>query len=849
MYRVCCVWAISLSLLISSAQAADSLSPWPAVALPAAGKVELSGPLGEALAHGVARLAAPPYSEAWLRADVSFEVNRIFTNYSGDVSGRFLELAALTSPAESSGKKLASPATLAPLMKTIIRYQKPDGHFGVDVDLAKPLVKTSPPITLLWGNARLLVGLVTASQEFHDPALLAAARRLGDFYVHSADRLCSPSREADYRSSGTYGEGYVCCYFPAIEGLCMLYRATRDDRYLQQAQRMAEFFTRFDALPIDHSHGNLCTWRGILLLYEITGQARYLDRAKAKWDAAMQGGYVWALGGIGEHWYVFFPGDEGCSESDWLRFSLDLWRFTGRTRYLDVAERLVANQYAANQCANGGFGMCKLDGGQSGPNALTGELQEWPFCCSFHGPLGLHFLKSYLVAGCDQGILVNLFEDCTARVNVGPRQWLVKVHREPDADQSTIKVKIDASCPDDKHAATVLWIRSPSWQSGIEIHGAGVQENRGDSPSRGEYDAIPVGGGANQVVEITFHRKLTAEGRRFQPQPIQRDKITRLRDVALVYGPDVLFAAPAGSSGRPVLLATIDGQGQLGFPRKADGGFVTIALPSADIAAGEIAQAARSGRPVVLRPWSATHSYAHDTATTDSALAMTDFARQARGRRHRAAFMVDLVVAPAETVDLAELGKRLDSSPDLLAAAPPRYGENLERRPDYWLSNPHWKFGPQGLLVSGGDIGLLDGEGYGDYRLEFDLTLPKEGRGIAGWIVRAQDEENCLMFQVQSSDSTFREARYKTRPNTLRPHVRRGGQWEIADPVPFPKTVLRGETHHVAVECRQAVVRVFFDGERVYENTQVAFRGGTIGIRAADPGEQGLFRKISLTKL
>ena len=50
--------------------------------------------------------------------------------------------------------------------------------------------------------------------------------------------------------------------------------------------------------------------------------------------AAMAGGFVWPIGGVGEHWYVFHQGDEGCSESDWLRFNLDLWRFTGQTNYL-----------------------------------------------------------------------------------------------------------------------------------------------------------------------------------------------------------------------------------------------------------------------------------------------------------------------------------------------------------------------------------------------------------------------------------------------------------------------------------------------------------------------------------
>ena len=68
---------------------------WGPISLASPQEVELGGPAGAALRRGVARLSLPPYSADWLLADVSFKVNRIFTNYSGDVSGRFLELASL----------------------------------------------------------------------------------------------------------------------------------------------------------------------------------------------------------------------------------------------------------------------------------------------------------------------------------------------------------------------------------------------------------------------------------------------------------------------------------------------------------------------------------------------------------------------------------------------------------------------------------------------------------------------------------------------------------------------------------------------------------------------------------
>jgi hypothetical protein len=153
------------------------------------------------------------------------------------------------------------------------------------------------------------------------------------------------------------------------------------------------------------------------------------------------------------------------------------------------------------------------------------------------------------------------------------------------------------------------------------------------------------------------------------------------------------------------------------------------------------------------------------------------------------------------------------------------------------------------LLVSAGDIGLIDGEGYGDYRFEFELTVPKEGQGVTGWVVRAQDESNCLMFQVQTADSTLNAPEFKTRPNTLRPHRRSGGQWQIAAPVALPKKIRKGEPHQIAVECRQGTVEVLLDGQRIYRQTGVDLRGGAVGFRASSPLEAGLFRAIRLKKL
>jgi hypothetical protein len=900
--------AVWLAAVLPQAPAAEPDVPWPTVTLAPAAEVRLSGPLGDALQRGVARLAQPPFDEKWLRADVSFEIARIFTNYSGDASGRFLELAALTSP---PGRPW--PTTLAPLAKTIPRWQKPDGHFGADMDLTKRLVQDAPPIPMLWGNGRLLVGLVTAAQELHDAGLMQAARRLGDYYVNTAEQLCSPAREAEYRASGTYGGSYTCCYFPGIEGLAMLYRATKDERYLKQARRMADFFSKFDALPIDHSHGNLCAWRGILELYGISHECGDLDRARAKWDAAVRGGFVWPLGGIGEHWFVAFEGDEGCSESDWLRFCLELWRYTGETRYLDMAERLLENQYPMNQCPNGGYGMRHFDNEPAGPDAARGRLDEWPFCCSFHGPLGLHFLKGYLAAGSERGVLVNFPLDFTAPVVSGGRHWLVTARNKPDFLQGGSRLEIELA-PVEKAdnaagARTTLWVRMPSWATRAKVTCWGAVSDRPPAAARsgavsdrppgddrrspaatgrpdgplaagsetraepsetraepaetraeppGEAVPAPIEHGylrierefrAGEKLTVDFQNTLAVEGRRFQPRQVQPGKVSRLRDVAVLCGPQVLFATPAGGAGRPVLLATVGAAGDLGFPASADGGYTTVLLGSLDLAEGQIAAALASARPAVLRPWSSMVSRGLAGPSFRSMLSLADLSRPGGAAPRRLPFMFDLVVVPAESLPRAEaarLAARAKEAAAILAA--PYFGENLEKQPDLWDDKPGWRFTPEGLLVAGGDVGLLGGQGYQDYRFEFELVLPKEGQGITGWVVRAASEDECLMFQLQSADSTFNAPEFKTRPNTLRPHQRHGGQWQVGEPVALPKEIRRGEVHRIAVECRGDTIEVFLDGQRIHTQKDGGLRFGTVGFRASGPAEQGLFRKVTLKK-
>jgi hypothetical protein len=269
----------------------------------------------------------------------------------------------------------------------------------------------------------------------------------------------------------------------------------------------------------------------------------------------------------------------------------------------------------------------------------------------------------------------------------------------------------------------------------------------------------------------------------------------------------------------------VDKAGRFSLPAVDGDNFVTVAAPGPDPVKANLAKLVQTGQPVILRPWS-------------SSLAS-----------RRAAFVCDLVVAPDADLPAASLkGLAARAHAAETAALGPHYGSSLEKQAELWPDLPGWKLTPGGLLITGGDVGLMNGQGYKDYRLDFDLRLPADGQGITGWIVRARDPDNCIMFQIQSADSPFAMPEFKTKPNTLRPHTRINGQWTVLTPISLPNPIRRGETHHITTECLGDRIRVLVDGKLAADLTMKGFADGSVGFRANSPDEQGLFTNISLTQ-
>ena len=154
-----------------------------------------------------------------------------------------------------------------------------------------------------------------------------------------------------------------------------------------------------------------------------------------------------------------------------------------------------------------------------------------------------------------------------------------------------------------------------------------VRAIRVPAPAEGGYLRIERDFKAGDKLTVDFQNTLVLEGRRFRKVPVAPGQVSRVKDVAVLAGPDLLFATPVKSGGRPVLLATLDAGGRLSFPASGDGQLVTVALPGIEASDAQIAQAVQSARPVFLRTWPGIVASRHDEPAFISVVAMSDMGK------------------------------------------------------------------------------------------------------------------------------------------------------------------------------------------------------------------------------
>ncbi len=526
-------------------------------------EIELGGLFGKAYDMSLARLTRKPFDTNFILADLNFNQKRMFTNFSGDISGRFIEVASLTSK-----KNRPQPDCLAEVIDKAPDFQKADGHFGAPVEWMKPMdtnVDTNQAVMMpiLWGNGRIFLGLLAAWERFGNEKALESAKKLGDFYINTViKRFCDPKRMAEYQKDSVgYASAYVTCVFHGIEGLVRCWRLTRERKYLDAAIKMADFHEPFDVLPVRHSHGSLSAHEALMMLYEETGEKRFLNRVVSRWEKAVGDGYINPCGSVLEFFFITNSHhDEGCSEADWLRLNLMLWRNTGHTRYLDMAERLLYNGYLANQWPTGGFGHRVVGYDETGPFSWRKPAAESVWCCSFHCPLGLYEFKEYLAVSNGNTVYYNFPTDFKAPVKIGDSTMFF-ISKSLSATDN-VPIRTSFRLEGNANAAASIALRVPEWADKVVIQMNG--KNLAGKIIDGYFyltEPVKVG------IELTasFVGQTYLETRRLKKQAIPKTLPATMEGVVLKRGPFILISKE--STGEKIESLTVSVKnGQIQVP-------------------------------------------------------------------------------------------------------------------------------------------------------------------------------------------------------------------------------------------------------------------------------------------
>jgi DUF1680 family protein len=442
---------------------------------------------------------SPTYSEEFVLADVRPTPERRFTEFSGDVSGRYV--GALATASRVYG--IDAPG-LDGLVDKIIALQKPDGYFGSGFNYDKP---GDLDMALLWGNGRLLVGLLEYYQLRKSTKALDASRRIGDFLVRISPFMLSQQMR-DAFGAQHFAASYIC-WTQQTEGLASLYAVTRDGRYRKLTEDIAAVIER---RPSDHVHGYLSSLRGVMDLYAQTGNSQLLKQCEQAWADIAHSPDSLITGGVPEGWSPNNHRTEGCGEADWVRLNLQLWKATGNPKYLAMAERAIFNELAFNQYETGDFGhRVYTDTGLP----AAGAVRAW-WCCTLHGLRCFPDVHTATFRAQNGSLWYDLPLDSNIET-----ESLSLAAQSSLAQNGSVKIKIVRAAK----SPQALMIRKPAWADAVVIAGAANQ-----LPEESGYIKLTRNWSAGDVIDVKYTMRL-------RPEPVEENR------VAIWYGPWLLGAA------------------------------------------------------------------------------------------------------------------------------------------------------------------------------------------------------------------------------------------------------------------------------------------------------------------
>ena len=468
-------------------------------------------------------------------AGARFQLRGPVQSYISGVSDQWLKVAPLSNPAmlemfrdrdrkplrdmvpwagEFAGKHLVSAvqvwrvtgdeslkSSIVDFVQRLVALQAEDGYVGPwpkDSRLTGRAPNVGPKggeTWDAWGHYHIMLGLLLWHEDTRDQDALACARRMGDLFCNK------------FQSARLVDTGSTEMNLAPIHSLCLLYRRTNEERYLQQALKICDEFAakNKDGKPLagDYLNAGLAgteffqmpkpRWEslhpimGLAELFWITGEEKYRRAFEQIWwsitklDRHNNGGFSSGEQAQGNPYH---PGAiETCCTIAWVATSVEMLRLTENSIVADELELSTLNSVLGMHSPNGRWvtyntpmdGTRKASANDIVFQARAGspELN----CCSVNGSRGFGMISDWAVMSSGNGLVLNWYGPSiiTARLGDSGSKETVTLAQETDYPRhNRVQLKVSPS----RSTEFALKLRIPHWSRStrVKLNGKAIEK-------------------------------------------------------------------------------------------------------------------------------------------------------------------------------------------------------------------------------------------------------------------------------------------------------------------------------------------------------------------------------------
>lgn len=440
--------------------------------------------------------------------------------WAGEFSGKYLTGAVqvLRTTADPALK-----ACLKDFVRILASLQDTDGYLGPwpKPHRVKNTNSAGQHTWDTWGHYHNMMGLLLWHEETRDKWALTCATRM-------ADLICETYLGA--KRPRLVETGSTEMNLAPVHALCILYRKTKEERYLKLALQIVEEFAATEngePLAGDYLQTALDgkeffrtpkpRWESLhpimalAELYWITGEDHYREAFERIWwsivklDRHNNGGFSSGEQATGNPYHL--AAIESCCTIAWMAMSVEMLKLTGNPIVADELELTLFNSIVGMHSSSGHWSTydTPMNGiRRSSAHTIVFQAREGTpelNCCSVNTPRGFGMLSDWALMKDREALVLNYYGPSTlaARLKPGLSVTLTQKTEYPLDGEIVVSVKPS------KSSEFTLKLRIPHWSSKTHVR---INDEPALSAKAGSYLRIDRRWKASDKIRLTLDMSL-----------------------------------------------------------------------------------------------------------------------------------------------------------------------------------------------------------------------------------------------------------------------------------------------------------------------------------------------------